>query len=280
MKPGLIFLMIFFSGLQTSFAAIEIKRDIPYSSGVPSGRENLLDVYYPNDLSKAKDVLVFIHGGSWNSGKKETYWWLGRNMASKNVVTIIINYSLSPAYQYEKMAADCAKALKWVSANAGTYGGDSSNVYVMGHSAGGHLAALIHSDPRFFKNEGISDPIRGVILNDPFGLDIFEYLTKAEQDDYTSSFLNTFSTDQEVWKTASPLYYLENFKAPVLMFVGENTYPAIQLQSERLRKELSTVGKKTELKIIPKKKHVPMITQMIFRGNKLYGYILEFMNNY
>ncbi len=180
-------------------------------------------------------------------------------------------------YQYEKMASDCAKALKWVSANAGAYGGDSSRIFVMGHSAGGHLAALIHSDPRFFKREGISDPIRGLILNDAFGLDMFEYLSKAEEDDYTRSFLITFSTDKEVWKAGSPLYYLENIKAPVLMFVGENTYPAIQLQSERLRKELLTLNRNAELKVIPKKKHVPMIAQMVFRGNEVYGYILDFM---
>lgn len=281
MRVRLIFLVALLCGFQSSFAvAIKIKRDISYSSDSLKANENLLDVYYPKDLSKTKKVLVFIHGGSWNSGKKETYWWLGRNMASKNVVTIIINYSLSPLYQYEKMAADCARALKWVSANATAYGGDSSNIYVMGHSAGGHLAALIHSDPRFFKKEGVIDPIRGLILNDAFGLDMFEYLMKAEQDEYTTSFLNTFSTDPEVWKTASPLYYLESFQGPVLMFVGENTYPAIQIQSERLRKELLKLNRKTELKIIPKKKHVPMIAQMVFRGNELYDYLLDFMEKY
>ncbi|MES3017020.1 MAG: alpha/beta hydrolase [Bacteroidota bacterium] len=282
MKFRLIFVMVLIGGLQSAFAvSIKIKRDISYSSGTgATGEENLLDVYYPKDMSQPKNVLVFIHGGSWNSGKKETYWWLGRNMASKNVVTIIINYSLSPEYQYEKMAADCARALKWVSANAANYGGDNSNIYVMGHSAGGHLAALIHSDPRFFKNEGIGDPIHGLVLNDAFGLDMFEYLTKAEPDEYTTSFLNTFSTNQETWKTASPLYYLNNFKSPVLMFVGENTYPAIQLQSERLRKDLTTLGIGADLKIIPKKKHVPMIAQMILRGNNLYDYILDFMQKY
>jgi len=281
MRINLVFLLLLIGGFQASFAAhIKIKRHISYSSDSTSGTENLLDVYYPKDLSKVKDVLVFIHGGSWNSGKKDTYWWLGRNMAHKNVVTVVINYSLSPVYQYEKMAADCAKALKWVSENAGTYGGDPNNIFVMGHSAGGHLAALIHSDPRFFKKEEINDPIKGLILNDPFGLDMFEYLTKTEPDGNTTSFLNTFSSDNEIWKTSSPLYHLENFKAPVLMFVGENTYPAIQLQSERLGKELSTLGRKADLKIIPKKKHVPMIAQMILRGNKLYDYILDFMEKY
>ena len=280
MRLSLIFIVLLSVGFQSAVAGgIDIKRDISYSTNPLDGPENLLDVYYPEDISSVKDVLVFIHGGSWNSGKKETYWWLGRNMARKNVVTIIINYSLSPGAAYEKMAADCAKALKWVSANAGTYGGNPNRIFVMGHSAGAHLAALIHSDPRFFRKESIPDPIKGIILNDAFGLDMYEYLTVAEQDASTRSFLNTFSTDQEVWKTASPLYYLKNFEAPVLLFVGGKTYPAIKIQSERLRKDLAELNRGPKLKIIPKKKHIPMIAQMIFRGNVLYDYILDFMND-
>jgi hypothetical protein len=67
---------------------------------------------------------------------------------------------------------------------------------------------------------------------------------------------------------------------PVLMFVGERTYPAIQIQSERLHKELLVLNLKSELRIIAKKKHVPMIAQMIFKGNEVYYYILEFMDNH
>lgn len=277
MRLKFVFLFLL-AGMQNLTAGeIEIKRDISYSPDNTTGSENLLDVYYPKDISTTKDVLVFIHGGSWNSGKKDTYWWLGRNMARKNVVTIIINYSLSPAASYEKMAGDCAKALKWVSANVGSYGGDRNRIFAMGHSAGGHLAALIHSDPRYFRKESISDPIHGIILNDAFGLDMFEYLTMAEQDANTASFLRTFSSDREVWKVASPLSYIKNFQAPLLVFVGEKTYPAIRIQSERLRKSLADSNHKIELRIIPKKKHIPMIAQMIFRGNELYDYILDFM---
>lgn len=81
-------------------------------------------------------LKVFIHGGSWNSGSKETYWWLGKNLAHKNVASVIINYSLSPQYQYEKMTADCAAALKWVSDSIANYGGRAERIFVMGHSSG------------------------------------------------------------------------------------------------------------------------------------------------
>lgn len=277
MKAYFTLMFFLFSGISIAFAGIGVKRNITYRAQSQSIR-NLLDVYYPKKTESQKDVLVFIHGGSWDSGKKETYWWLGRNMARHNVVSVIINYSLSPEAQYEKMAFDCSEAIKWVKDSIVQFGGNPDRIFVMGHSAGGHLAALINNDPRFFNRVGISNPIRAVILNDGFGMDMHEYLKVAEKNKQTDSFLNTFSKDTNVWKTGSPLFYLENVQNPYLIFVGENTYPAIKLQSDRLNKELIGANKRSEINIIKRKKHVGMISQMIFRRNIMYDMILDFMN--
>jgi len=270
-----LFILLLASFLELS-AKVLISKDIPYRENSTDIR-NRLDVYYPENTQKSKDVLVFIHGGSWNSGKKEIYWWLGKNMARKNVVSVIINYSLSPESQYENMAFDCALAIKWVKDSIARFGGRSDRIFVMGHSAGGHLAALINNDPRFFESTGIPNPIKGVILNDSFGLDMYEYLTVAEPDEHTEDFLNAFSRDQETWKTASPMYYLQNVMKPFLVFVGERTYPAIKLQSKRLYDELLKANKTIEMKYIERKRHKGMIIQMISRKNQMYDLILEFM---
>ena len=272
-------MLVLLSEISTAFGGIGIKRDISYR-GQSHNVRNFLDVYYPKNKETPKDVLVFIHGGSWDSGKKDTYWWLGKNMASKNVVSVIINYSLSPKSQYEEMAYDCSEALKWVKDSIATYGGSPDRIFVMGHSAGGHLAALINNDPRFFKKAGILNPIKGVILNDGFGLDMLEYLNAAEKNKQTESFLNTFSKDQNQWKIGSPMFYLENVQNPFLILVGERTYPAIKLQSDRLYKLLTEANKPTEINIIKRKKHKAMIAQMIFRHNQMYSMILTFMNKY
>lgn len=277
MKLHLFFMLFLLS--QISFAGIVIKRNISYR-GQSQNVRNFLDVYYPKNTETPKDVLVFIHGGSWDSGNKDTYWWLGKNMARKNVISVIINYSLSPKSQYEQMAYDCSEALKWVKDSIATYGGSPDRIFVMGHSAGGHLAALINNDPRFFKQAGISNPIRAVILNDGFGLDMFEYLNAAKKDEQFESFLNTFSKDEELWKRGSPMFYLENVQNPFLIFVGEHTYPAIKLQSDRLYQTLVKANKPTEINIIKHKKHIGMISQMIFRSNQMYDLILTFMNKY
>jgi dipeptidyl aminopeptidase/acylaminoacyl peptidase len=147
----------------------------------------------------------------------------------------------------------------------------------MGHSAGGHLAELINADPKYFKKAGIKNPVKGVILDDPFGLDMHEYLTTAEKDHFYFDFIRTFTEQPEVWKTASPMDYVNNIKNPHLLFYGAKTYGAIKLQTPKLYEKLKANGVRAEIKEIKGKSHVPMISQMIFGGNQLYKDILDFI---
>ncbi|MBE9601005.1 alpha/beta hydrolase [Pedobacter sp. MC2016-24] len=273
---SLLMVFAFLGQIFTSSANVKVEKDINYGSSTNDPNRQL-NVYYPADVATTKEVLIFIHGGSWSSGKKETYWWLGRNFARKGVVTVIVNYRLAPNAEFHQMGLDCAEAVKWVYANIGRYGGDLRKIFVMGHSAGGHLAELINADPQYFNSVGLKNPIKGVILNDAFGLDMHEYLNIAEKDDSYRDFLRTFSTHPETWTLGSPLHYIENIRNPQLIFYGARTYPAIQIQSKRLDSLLLAKQVKTELHVIKHKKHVGMISQMIFGANQLYQIILNFM---
>lgn len=266
--------MLLFQTILSS-AQVKTAKNINYAGNTEL--KNTLNIFYKNDGVADKPVLVFIHGGSWSSGKKETYWWLGRNFAKKGVVCVIINYSLAPDAQYEKMATDCALAVKWVKENIKSYQASGDKIFVMGHSAGAHLGELINADPQYFKNVGIKNPIKGVILNDPFGLDLYEYLTTAEKDHFYFDFIRTFTEKKEIWKLASPLNYVDNIKNPHLLFYGGKTYGAIRLQTPRLYEKLKANHVPVEIMEVKGKSHVPMISQMIFGGNDLYKDILSFI---
>ncbi|EDM36157.1 esterase/lipase/thioesterase family protein [Pedobacter sp. BAL39] len=282
-----ILMMLLFSISVLSVSAqVRVSKNIAYTDAMNDSRRQL-NIYH-QDLSKSvtsidgrdqADVLIFIHGGSWSSGKKETYWWLGRNLAKKGVVTVIINYGLAPEQQYKQMAADCAAAVKWVSANIAKYGGNPDRIFLMGHSAGAHLAELINADPQYLKAVGFHGDIKGVVLNDAFGLDMGEYMSHAEQDDNYYNFLRTFSNDPATWILGSPLHYIENVKNPHLIFYGDRTYPAIQIQSKRMANLLKTNDVPVTLREIKRKKHVGMISQMVFSRNQLYGEIIDFLKN-
>lgn len=263
----------------TSAAQIKVAKDVDY--GKKQGKvSNQLNVYYPADTLAKKGVVIFIHGGSWSGGKKETYWWLGRNLARKGLVAVMINYGLAPDQQYAQMAADCATAVTWVSQHISQYGGDTGRIFLMGHSAGGHLAELINADPEYLNTAGFKGKVKGVILDDAFGLDMNEYLSKAEHDDNYYNFLRTFTENPEIWTKASPLHYVEHIENPHLIFYGEKTYPAIQIQSERMQKQLTAQQIPSSIYVIKGKKHVGMISQMIFGSNQLYKKILDFIAQY
>ncbi|PWS28652.1 alpha/beta hydrolase [Pedobacter yonginense] len=274
MLKKLVLIMLLFQTILSS-AQVKTAKNINYASN--TNEANTLNVFYKNDDVKDKPVLIFIHGGSWSSGKKETYWWLGRNFARKGIVTVIINYPLAPNVQYEKMGDDCAAAVKWVQANISNYSASPEKIFVMGHSAGAHLGELINADPKYFKHVGIKNPIKGMILNDPFGLDMKEYLTTAEKDDFYFDFIRTFTDQPSVWQVASPLNYVGNIKNPHLLFYGSKTYGAIKLQTPRLYEKLKANQVPVEIKEIKGKSHVPMISQMIFGGNDLYKDMVAFM---
>lgn len=270
----LIFTVFFSSSALFARTPIQKAKNIQYISDGKIAHQ--LDIYYPKDRSKAKDVMVFIHGGSWNSGKKETYNFFGKGFAKENVVTVIINYRLTPEVQFDKMAEDCAAAVAWIHQNITSYGGDSNRIFLSGHSAGGHLAALIATNREYFENLGIKMPVKGVLLIDAFGLDMDQYFREIDPSS-SGVYYPTFTTDPINWQRGTPLNFTERSQVPFVGFVGERTYPGIKLGTKRFKEKLKQEGRDMELYTIPKKKHKGMIVQFLFRGNVMYEYCMKFM---
>jgi len=257
-------------------AQIHKKKDIPYIDDSDSERQQL-DVYYPKDTKKKKDVFVFFHGGSWRSGKKDTYKFLGKRMARKGFVTVIANYTLAPKANYHMMADDAARAVQWVYQNIDTYGGDSTKITVSGHSAGGHLAALITVDDSF-KNIGMQNPIYKTILIDAFGLDMKTYFEKYTND-YSKNLMRVFTKNPEEWKAGSPIYSIDSsVKTPFLILKGSKTYPAIIESSQDFYDTLIASGGEAKIKTVKGKKHIAMIAQLFFGWSKTYDTIIDFID--
>jgi acetyl esterase/lipase len=119
-----------------------------------------LDIYVPlNTLTDPVPVVVFFYGGSWNEGARKDYMFVGEALASRGVLTVIADYRLYPQVRYPDFLTDCASALAWAHRNIAAYGGDSSRLFVMGHSAGAYNAAMLALDPRWLEAQGISPDI-------------------------------------------------------------------------------------------------------------------------
>jgi acetyl esterase/lipase len=238
-------------------------------------RRHRLDVYYPDDKT-SKEVLVFIHGGSWSQGNKELYGKLGEVLANKGAVCVIINYRLAPGVTFEKMALDCASAVKWVHDNISKYGGDKDKIFLSGHSAGGHLAALITLNKEFFKAIKARDIVKGCILIDAFGLNIHTLL-REHQTAYNYLLHKVFTDKPELWDRGSPSYFLEGNKIPFLVWVGERTYPFVMLDNGMFVEQMEKAGQPLKWEMISGKSHHQMIMQLEQVKNPLYDKMIEFM---
>ena len=120
-----------------------------------------LDVFAPKDAAN-RPVVLFVHGGAWLFGDKDMlglYRGVGRFFARHGAVAVCINYRLAPEAKHPDQVMDVARAFAWTRAHARAYGGDPDRILLCGHSAGGHLAALLATDETYLKNPqlGLTD---------------------------------------------------------------------------------------------------------------------------
>ncbi len=266
-RSFIIFLTFSFLAFQTGAKHGLILKDVDYvetSAKDYDKVEHKLDIYLPEQNNYSGRTLLFIHGGSWESGHKETYKLLGKAFAANGIITVVINYRLSPKATYDEMAYDCARAVAWVKKNSGEYSADTNQLFVSGHSAGGHLAALITLDETYFRKAGITNPIKGVILNDAFGLNIFKYLDHGYKGDAT--FRNTFTNEPAAWKKGSPFFYIKRNSVRYYILTGTKTYPVIKSEGQDFNARNIEVGNSSELHTIKRKRHIAMI--LLFFGKK------------
>jgi acetyl esterase/lipase len=235
-----------------------------------------LDVYAPRRKAPGAGypVVLFIHGGNWNSGNKNIYSFIGRRLAKQGVVAVIINYRLAPTVQVAGMADDCARALAWTAQHIQDYGGDPARLYTMGHSAGGGLAAVLATDDALLARHGLAkNPVRGAILDDPAGLDMYTYLKSKDTGD--TQYHDAWGNDPAGWKAWSPMYKVRADSPPFLIFIGGETYPSISSSSDRFRKRLQALGVSPTYQVLPGKKHVPMVLQLYWQHNVIYKELLK-----
>jgi arylformamidase len=176
MKHIICFFLVLAVCVSTAQAQ-SVTREIPYAA---VHERQVLDVYAPTG-ARNLPVVFWIHGGGWQAGNKSMVGVKPQALMEAGFVFVAINYRLLPTVDMATLTGDVATALGWVHKNIATYGGDPNRLLVMGHSAGGQLAALMCTDEKYVKAEGFSlAAIKGCMPVDADTFDIPAIIEVAE----------------------------------------------------------------------------------------------------
>lgn len=218
----------------------------PYerTAGIAYGADprKSLDVYVPDVLSvDPAPVVVFIHGGAWQTGSKDQYRFVGSGLAEKGYIAVVANYRLNPDVRFPVFVADAAEAVAWTLRNIGQFGGDPGRVFVMGHSAGAHTAMLLALDRRYLAAAGASpDDIRGAIgLSGPYDFAIDSNPLRA-----------VFGSASDPAET-QPVTFVRGDAPPLLLIHGTDDGICWVTHSIRLTGLIRTAGGQAELRLYP-----------------------------
>lgn len=199
-----------------------------------------LDVYAPRAAAGEAPVVVFFYGGRWSQGERAGYRFVGQYLAAQGAVAVIPDYRLHPEVGFPAFVHDGAAAVAWARRHAADYGGDPSRLFVMGHSAGAHIAAMLATDARYLAAEGGDrDWLAGMIgLAGPYD---FLPLTDAD--------LKTIFGPETAWPRSQPVNFVDGGEPPMLLLHGAADATVHAEDSEILAARVEAAGGRARLRL-------------------------------
>jgi acetyl esterase/lipase len=228
--------------------AQDVKRDITYAD--PAHERQVLDVYSSTN-AKNLPVVVWIHGGGWERGDKTDVQIKPKVFMDKGFVFVSVNYRLLPSVDMEMIVRDVAKSIRWVHDHIAEFGGDPQRLLIMGHSAGAQLAALICTDDRYLKAEGLSLAItKGCVPVDGDTFDVPAIIETAETRRRVHGLpqprvghREKFGNDSEKHRDFSAVTHVAKDKGiPPFLILHVAEHPDTSAQAQRLGNVLKAAG--------------------------------------
>lgn len=218
----------------------KVHRGLPYAE--PKSERQMLDVYAPRE-GKGLPVVLWIHGGGWKAGDKANVQKKPQAFVDRGFVFVSTNYRFVPNVTVKAMTGDIARAIRWVHDHAQEYGGDPSAIFVMGHSAGAHLAALVCTDDRYLKAEGLPLSIlKGCV---PVDVSVYD-IPKRLRDNGSvppATFKAVFGETEELHRDLSPVTHVARGKnIPPFLILHVADRPETRMQSHWLAEKLNEAG--------------------------------------
>lgn len=229
-----------------------------------------LDLFLPAGFKFP--TIVFVHGGAWVMGdrKQAAYQNFGKMLQGQGIACAVISYRLSPTVQHPAHTEDGAAAFAWIKQNIEARGGDPSKVFLLGHSAGGHIVALLATDPKYLaKHDLKTSDISGCM---PMGavLDVRALGTLARGD-------LIFKSDDKTLEDASPITHLRREVPRMLILVAQSDFPALKAQAQRFYDKAKQISAPVSFFEMPDRDHITTISKLLDPNDVAVKKILEFV---
>src|SRR5215831_14768815 len=252
-----------------------IHRDLPYFQ--PKERHRTLDVY-TSTQSKNQPIAFWIHGGGWQRGDKSDVAAKPWAFVDRGFVFVSTNYRFVPNVTMKDIAGDLAKAIRWTHDHASEYGGDPNTIFVMGHSAGASLAALICTDGSYLKAEGLPlTVIKGCVPVDGDAFDVpMQIRTESERG--STATIRTFGDSVASHRELSAVTHIgrgRNIPPFLILHVADPVVAArrtgccfeTDIQSHQLAKALQDVGLEAKVYAVRRKTHATLNSDLGLPGD-------------
>ena len=282
--------------------AVRRVSDIAYVDGSTSHRHQL-DLFLPRNRENFP-VVVLVHGGAWMIGDNRCcglYSSVGEYLASQGIAAVLPNYRLTPEVKFPGHVRDVAKAVAWTKNHLGELGGDPSRIFLVGHSAGGHLVALLATDDSYLRDEGMSRAdIKGVVAcsgvyrispgkievmlggasADSFRFDTMMPLRRESSKSPSVGpaiplafdlFAPVFGDDPAAREFASPIAHVRPGLPPFLIFNAEKDLPTLPEMSGEFHRALLAAGCESTWLTVEGRNH----NSLLFRATESNDFVAK-----
>lgn len=219
----------------------------------PLSRQKL-DVYLPVKRSgEAPPVVIFFYGGNWESGDRKDYRFVAEALTSHGIVTVLPDYRVYPEVLFPEFVKDGAAATRWVKDNIARFGADPKRIFLMGHSAGAHIAAMLALDFAYFAENGLAPAVlAGMIgLAGPY-----DFLPLK-----SATLKVIFGPETERWRS-QPINYVDGRNPPLLLLTGTDDTTVDPGNAERLADKVRAHNGPAQVRTFSDMGHVGILTRL------------------
>jgi acetyl esterase/lipase len=228
-----------------------------------------LDVHRPKAVNGKSAVVVFFYGGSWRNSTRRDYRFIGQSLARAGFLVIVPDYRKAPQVVFPAFIEDSARAVAWARQHAAEYGGDPSRIFLIGHSSGAHMAALLGTDGHFLRAVGMQPrDLAGIVgLAGPY-----DFLPLTDPD-----LKQVFGAASE-WPKSQPVNFVDGDEPPFLLFQGTADTLVQPGNAPSLAARLRAANEPVELRMLDGTSHAGLLVDLLRDASPVRKDVLRYMD--